>query len=294
MNRDGFTLIEVMISIILLSFMTLAVINNTSESFELKDRTVNEDSDRLRVYTALSIMEYDFTHIYSPLYFSKKFDMEQLAVEIKDRKDPLYELREEIKFNIDETYRDNSLFYMPNEDGIPIPRFKQPEKSTFEFFTNSNRRIIENSKESVYSWIIYTLEAPSEDDVQYLKDKLKDPNLDPGSVLVRYHISKNPFSDEDLDFEEEKSQVIMELVDEVEFTFWDSDTQKFSELKQIVDGQGWITAIKVLIKYRNIYNQPQKLERIFRPIWPLYNPLEDEFDKKSKSQLQQTGPRGGN
>ncbi len=275
MMQKGFSLLEVLISIVLLSFITLAVVTNTDENFEIKEKVVKEDKDRLRVYTALSMMEWDISQIYSPLYFSQKFEMEKLTIEVKDRNDPIYLLRENLQRNIDEQYRNNPLFYVPNDKGVPIPRFKQPDKFTFEFFTNSHRRVLENSKESNYAWVVYTLEDPSSDDVKYAEENYGSDYGDLGNNLVRYHIPVNPFNDRDINFDDFKNQVVMEKVDELEFKFWNSKTEKFTSLKEVSDAQGWVQAIKVIIKFRNIYNQPEKIERIFRPIWPLYNPLDD-------------------
>jgi hypothetical protein len=275
-SNSGFTIIEVMISVILLSFITIAVITNTNENFEITDRIVKEDKDMLKVYSALALMNWDFSQIYSPLYFSEKFNMDKLAISVQNREDPLYALRENLQRSINQKYRNNPLFYIPSADGTPIPRFKQPDKFTFEFFTTSNRRVIENSKVSNFSWVVYTLEAPTNEDIEYRKENGEESKQSFGSNLVRYQFSSNPFIDTDIDFKELSPQILMENVEKMEFTFWNTRKEKFTALKDIVDGQGWIQAIKVQIEYKDIYERPEKIEKIFRPLWPLYNPLNDD------------------
>lgn len=285
-NSNGFTLIEVLIALVLLSFITIMVISNTNENFEIKDRVVSEDKDRLKIFTALSMMENDISQIFSPLYFSQKFDMNSLSITITDRSDPLYQVKESLQRTINERYRNNALFYIPSEKGIPVPRFKQPDKFTFEFFTNSNRRVIENSKVSNFSWVVYTLEDPSAKDREFYAEQTgKDPDKI-GSQIVRYQVTNDPFSNEDIDFSKHRPQVIMEKVDEMIFSFWNAKKEKFTPLSELDDGQGWLEAIKVSIKYKNLNDQDEKIEKIFRTLWPLYNPIDSGQNQNNQTQTQ--------
>jgi len=283
-SSQGMSLLEVLIAVAILGFMSVAIVSNTRSSFNIKDRVTKTNKDRLRIYTAFNIIENDFSQIYSPLFFSKKFDMEKLAVQIKDRSDPLYILKEKLTASINEQFRGNALFYVPSEDGLPVPRFKQPDKSTFEFFTNSHRRVIENSHESTYAWVVYTLEDHTEEDVEYWKENFGEEISDKlKSNLVRYFIPLNPFSNEDIDFDKVKGQVIMENVKELEFSFWDSDKEKFLKLDSTLEGKGWIQSMKVKVVYLNMDGVEEEIEKIFRHLWPLYNPIENKVESGSVS-----------
>jgi prepilin-type N-terminal cleavage/methylation domain-containing protein len=69
-NDRGFTLIEVLIAILLLSFITIGVVTITENAMNTKDRTTQLNEDNLQIETAMSRFEWDFSQIYSPLYFS--------------------------------------------------------------------------------------------------------------------------------------------------------------------------------------------------------------------------------
>ncbi len=278
-TTKGFSLLEVLISVTLLSLITISIIQGTKDSYKIKESVTSEDEDKLRIYSALNMIEWDFSQIYSPLYFSDRFDMKSLSIKTQDRDDPLFQLNEKLQRVINEKYYNNPLFFSPNEDWIPIPRFKD-NKTSFEFFTGSHRRVLENAKESTYNWVVYTLEDPTDKDQEYYQEKYGDDAPELGSNLVKYSVFKDPFRNEDIDFDKIRPQVIMENVSSLEFSFWNDDKGKFTAMKEIGDGKGRVDAMKVAITYKNLYGVEENIERIFRPIWPLYNLREaDDFSK---------------
>lgn len=288
-NQSGLSLIEVMIGLIILAFISIATYEATRNSFESVDKITKEDKDRLKIITALNLLEWDFSQIYSPLYFSKKFDLQKLKQTLTesgqtDSDSIAYNLEQAINYR----YRNNKRFYLPSQDGSPIPRFISPEKDRFEFFTTSNRRLVTNSPTSVFAWVVYTLETPTNESVERMREISGNENIEPGKNWVRYVISTDPFSPEDSDITSStnrlKGQVLLDKVDQLEFTFWDPNKRQFVNLDQIPDGQGKIDAIKVKIIYRNLYNNPQTLQKIYRNFWPKLKEDDEQAGQNDQTQ----------
>ncbi len=274
-SKKGFSLLEVLISLVILSLITVSIINGTKDSHNIKEKVTSEDKDKLKVYSALNMMEWDFSQIYSPLYFSEQFDMKSLSIKTQNTQDPLFQLNEKLQRIVNQKYYNNPLFFAPNKEWIPIPRFKD-DKTSFEFFTSSHRRALENSKESTYAWVVYTLEDPTDKDQEYHREIYGEDAPELASNLVKYSVFKDPFRTEDIDFDKIRPQVIMENVTSLEFTFWNDQKGKFTPMKEIGDGKGRVDAIKVMIEYKNLYGNEESIERIFRPVWPQYNLREAE------------------
>ena len=75
----GFTLIEVLIAIALLSVLSLGIINFSEFVITSSDSTIEEDKDFLQIETALSRLEWDFSQIYTPLAFDILMNPSQMT-----------------------------------------------------------------------------------------------------------------------------------------------------------------------------------------------------------------------
>jgi prepilin-type N-terminal cleavage/methylation domain-containing protein len=267
-NRDGFSLLEVMISIVILALMTIAVINNTKNSFEIKEEVTKEDRDFLKFFTALSLMKWDIQHLYSPAFFEDKFNMTNLGVSESNnsnaQNDKLNTIKRAIEQNINGRYRNNPNFFIPSKNGIPIPRFTSSDKSTIKFFTNSNRKTRAETKESQYAWVVYRLEDPEDEDIEYLKEFENKEEVNPGKNLVRYRLVSDPFTGSDLDLGSIKGQVIMDKVESLEFSFWNPQNEQFTSQSDIKDGQYKIEAIRMKLTYLDMNDNPITRVNIFR------------------------------
>ena len=69
-EQNGFTLIEVIISITLLALMMVYMVNIIDNSIKTKESVLAEDKDFMQIETALARFDLDFSQIYSPLFFS--------------------------------------------------------------------------------------------------------------------------------------------------------------------------------------------------------------------------------
>lgn len=66
MRRNGFTLIEVLIAIALLSLMSIAIYQVTTRSFELNFKLGSESTDYVSIILSLQTVERDIAQIYNP------------------------------------------------------------------------------------------------------------------------------------------------------------------------------------------------------------------------------------
>ena len=71
-NSEGFTLIEVLIAIVLLAFISLYTYKMIDTNTDTKERVLKEDQLLIQTLTAISRIDVDITQLYSPLYSSPK------------------------------------------------------------------------------------------------------------------------------------------------------------------------------------------------------------------------------
>lgn len=248
-NQKGFSLIEILIAITLLAVMMVGVISFSNNSSQTVDRVVKEDAELLQREMALNIFDWDFSNIYSPLYFSDAATMkltgwERSGITMDDQ-------------GPKNAFVTNKRFPLASKDQLPVPLFTSPEKSTFEFFTSSNRRKVKNARQSIYAWVRYTLKP--------MKEEGNAPGL---SSLVRYFDAHDPYNP-DLDLETTKEYVLLNNVKSLEFKFWNPKSQKYSDTLSEVDGGKYdLAGIKVTLSVIDRNKNEIKVERTFRNSWP--------------------------
>jgi prepilin-type N-terminal cleavage/methylation domain-containing protein len=281
-SKDGgFSLLEILIAITLLGFITLAVVNVTSNAVDTKDRTTEINKNNLQVETAMSRIEWDFSQIYSPLFFSAPMTAQntlnpngQNSPGGLDNPDPLTQgnpILQAYYEQVSTRFQRNEHFAGLSKEGLPIPRFYAPEKNVFEFFTSSNRRKVENSKQSHFAWVRYSLaeQAPLPDDQEI-------PNLPPSlKSLVRYYTADDPYFDKRIDIESDKVKgaVLLRNVESLEFQFWDLSKRKWeTSLRSIPQGENILRGMRVLVTWYDGQGIKRSTSRIFRTHWPLVAP----------------------
>ncbi|MGE3610063.1 MAG: type II secretion system protein J [Bacteriovoracaceae bacterium] len=272
-SNRGFTLIEILIAITLLAFITIAVVSITDNAIHTKDRTTEINKNNLQIETAMSRFEWDFSQIYSPLYFSTVLNMNNQGLDQNGmpqgggaanpnaQTNPMLQQYYE---NLAMRFQQNENFMAVSKEGIPVPRLYSPDKTVFQFFTSSNRRKIENTKQSHFAWVRYTLgDQPAKEDL---------PEGVPKSLksFVRYFTADDPYSDKRMNVEDMKAAVLLEDVESLEFQFWDMNKRKWeTSLTNIQDGQSIVKGVKILITWYDSLGVKRSAERIFRPHWPM-------------------------
>lgn len=281
-TERGFTLIEVLIAIALLSVLSLGIINFSEFVITSSDSTIEEDKDFLQIETALSRLEWDFSQIYTPLAFDILMNPSQMTPG-----------EGEIYNQLIDIYQRNQRFSQISYNGLPVPIFENPEKDEFIFLTTSNRRKVANSKQSRFAWVRYSLVADdfSSEELAVGETNNEDPSQDPtnaGSALVRQIYNTDVFAPTDIPWNNIKTQVLLRRVESFKFEFWNPQNQKFVEnLDTIKNGIHRIYGIKVSVNFIDILGLERYTERIYRPLFP-------EFEPEDLYRFLRANPNGRN
>jgi len=263
-NAKGFSLIEILISISILSMIMLTIISFTGSTQDTAIRVSAEDKELLQIETAVARMEWDISHIYSPLYFSHPTSPEGLTEE-----------EGEVYNNLLNSYQTNSRFSMLSYDGLVIPMFKNSEKSEFMFLSLSNRRKFTDSKQSHFNWVKYSL-TRDEDTLpedQVLIAENKKEITETTYKLTRQILTENIFDSEEISWDKIKDQTLMRKVLSLKFEFWNKETQKWVDnIDLIPNGNNIVKAIRTTIEYLDPDNIKMVSIRIFRPLFPDFTP----------------------
>jgi prepilin-type N-terminal cleavage/methylation domain-containing protein len=253
-NQKGFTLVEILIAIVLLSLLMIGVYSVTDNSSTTIERITREDADFSQVETVLLRLELDFSQIYNPLYFCA------LKEEIKDKNNPYAR----------STSSPNKLFPQTTQLGHPIPLIEQPNEQELIFFTSSNRKKVPNSKESNFSWVRYHLQSMPEQSEEERELRSKGDYQ-----LVRQVQAQNPYTDY-IDWEKIRPQIVMNYVKSFKILFWAPKKEKFVESLSDLEKPIIIRGVKVIIERYDANDQLETIEKIFRPLFPYFDTSQDK------------------
>jgi prepilin-type N-terminal cleavage/methylation domain-containing protein len=246
----GFTLIEVLIAILILSFISISAYKMIDENTESKDRITTEDRNLMQTLTALNRIETDFNEFYSPLFsFSK--------VALQGSSDPYADTNKSF----------NTSFEGKTKNGMPIPVVTSEDKSTLIFLSQVNRRKVAETKESNFVWIKYSLKPTEDEENRKLG----------GNDLIRQVIAANPFKS-NLNWADVKEQVVLSNLKSLEFNFYDERNKKWiTSLSDLNENKNSIRSLKVLFTWMSGENAEQKFEKIFRVVTPYFNTKQDDL-----------------
>ncbi len=254
-NQTGFTLIEVLIAIVLLAFVSLYTFKMVSTSTDTKEAVVKEDQTIVQTLTAVARLDSDFSQIYTPLTSSSKVSPQT-----------------DNYANYSDSLNSNTLFDGKTKNGKLIPQFQSSEKSSVVFFTTANRRKIQDLKESRFVWVKYSLRKMEKEDGAEETTK-RDGEYE----LIRQTITTNLFGN-DLDWSNAKAQVLMEHVKDLEFSFWDMRTKKFStSILDLNESKNYQRSLKMNLTWIDENNHEQFIVKTFRPLNPYFNTKLDDI-----------------
>ena len=252
-SEEGLTLLEIMIAIVLLAFVMFGVIAIIDNSQNTKDRTIQLDRDNLQIETAMARIEWDFSQVWSPLYFSQKF-----TGTLDPTTNPGVE---EVAY----LYENHPRFRQPSKEGLPIPKFLLREKNEIIFLTTSNRRKLEDQKQSHFMWVRYYVGEST----------IEETTVGAGSEektvksLMRQVFPDDPWAKEELTIDTTRSAVLLENIENLEFLFWNKATKKWeSNLATIVDGEALWRGMQVNLTWLDSKGLERKTSRWLRPLWP--------------------------
>jgi len=265
-NNNGFTLFEVMVAITILAFISFSTYRMIDSNTDTKDRVTKEDSATVQTLTAIGRLDSDFTQMVNPLFSRSKLAPSAAAT--------------------NDVYADapstaNGSFDGKADNGELIPQFKSEDKSTIVFLTQANRRKMADSKESRFAWVKYSL-SNMEADPENPDDKVSGLYS-----LVRQTISTDIYNTT-LNWDEAKNQLVMDRIKSLEFSFWDERTKKFTtSLQELNENKNLIRSLKVVIVWMDADNNEQKIDKVFRVMYPYFNAKKDALNSGG------TGAYGG-
>lgn len=260
-NIKGFTLIEILIAIVILSFMAMGVFKIVSQSTDTSERVTLEDQEFVQIVGALKKFDRDFSSIYSPLYFSAPMGTIEKNID-----DNYY--READKLPINQKYKEHNLFDGTTEDGHPIPAIFYEKNSELIFFSSGHKRKYENEKESTFSWVRYFLNT--------------NPDNSELKILYRQEIGENIFARE-LDWGTAPAFPVMTNILKLEIFFWNQKKQDWSD--SISEDSKYLgRALKLQLIWQDLNGNENTEIKTYRILWPEFDPIED-LKKKTLAKL---------
>ena len=269
-NQDGFTLIEVLVAITILSLLMAMMYGIVQDSTDTKDKITSEDREALQLVTALERLELDISQLYSPLYFSAPYSKFN-----EENRDGSEEEDEDESKTVDplSTFEPSERFPAITTSGDIVPAMLNESKTELIFMSTSNRRILENAKQSRFSWIKYGLRSMTKE------TERKGAQFE----LFRSVESENIYN-RDFIWDKVKEHLLLANIKSFQFQFWNKETKKFVDsLNELSKDKFTPRIIKVILVWINKDDAEITIERTFRPLYPFFDTEKDEKEKKEET-----------
>jgi len=282
----GFTLIEVLVALTIMSFLMIGIYTVVENNITTKEMVLSEDREFLQVHTALYRMEQDLSQLYSPLYYS--------STKINSNNQNGANNTDYVDFRDSpgaaNVFRPSELFPLVNVKAQPIPVVDQPEKNSLRFMSTSNKRFIEGQKQSRFAWVMYTLETDT-----VSQANTDSPSTTAKSALMRREVNESLY-DRNLRVEQIKPQVLLRGVKEILFEFYSRQDRGWKDSIRLLAAEERLTprAIRVTLTWVDSLENEKTFIRIFRPYWPYFDVVKDETQRQSVGNTNPGGqPPGG-
>ena len=264
-NQKGFTLIEVLISITILSFLMAYVYTIVDSSSRTKDTITKEDRELMDIERALDRIAIDFSQIDSPLYYSPVYRKQ------KDRSS----FGSAPKANLPDV---SNNFPQLSYFGKPVP-YKESSKGEFIFLSNANRRRLQDVKQGRNVWIRYFIDDNDESRGGY--------------QLMRQFIGENIYTPE-TDWDSFDSQPLLNHIKSFSFEFWDPGKKKFvSSIRELNNYKDMLRLIRIKLEWVGEGEAITEISRTYRALWPRYDPFQDELIYKKAAEGEDKKDRPG-
>lgn len=211
----------------------LGVYSIVENSTDTADGIIREDKIWLAKESALTRLETDLTHLFSPLFFDQK---ESAA----DRE------------MVDE--QSSKL----TKSGYPIVTFNSVSKNEIIFMSHGHRRVIEDSKHSNYMWVRYFVKASSRGEGESLYRQIKNFDINNQSTI---------------DWDDIKSYEILPYLKEFSFSFYSKEKERYVDRITDLGAKesSLPPLIKVSLTWFPPTGEEEQIERVFRPMWPPFD-----------------------
>ncbi|MFG1492076.1 prepilin-type N-terminal cleavage/methylation domain-containing protein [Halobacteriovorax sp. ZH4_bin.1] len=289
-NEDGFTLIEVLIAIAILSVLMTAIYTIVDSSVNTNDRVTKEDRERLQLEIGMMRIERDIELINSPLYyesskaddnkaFAKAYNSSQSQSQSRSRlggssQQQQQQQQQSKKYVMTTHLYKNKNFDNLSAGNVPIPILLNEEKGSLVFLSSANRRLVKNMKQSNLMWVRYRVVTTSTDG----QDE-EEKNTEAPYSLTRTVIPVDIYN-KDLDWEKAKEYPVIENLRDFSFEFYSPEKEKFvSSLRELNKLRNTPRLIRMNIDYVSKNGDELQLSRTIRVMWPEFNSSEDLKEK---------------
>ncbi|MBL7715331.1 MAG: prepilin-type N-terminal cleavage/methylation domain-containing protein [Bdellovibrionales bacterium] len=224
-DNRGFTLIEVLISIAILVFISLFLYQVTTSTFNLRESLIEEGDFFSGIRLAMNVVDRDVSQIYTPILMIPN---DPAASGLLSGAVLTQNQMAAIQGSGKGTTATKFYLEVVNSVGIRPTRFQGNDKS-MSFVSLSNVRIYKESKESEFARISYDI----------IDDK--SPDAIPGTRILRKSVNVSAFDDEEgsLNAKDKlwKFYSLLPGIKEINFKYyrhdkkqwfstWDSDSQE--------------------------------------------------------------------
>lgn len=219
-GAEGFTLIEVMISIIILAFISLGIYQATTEAYHLRDVLSTEGEFYNGIRLATDILGRDIAAMYSPALMQAPAPTPSNQP-VNQYQPPVVD--PEMAAVLQTDAGRTTQFWLPaiEKTGLRPSHFIGTENK-LSFVSLSHVRIYRDSPESVFAKVSYAL-VPGE-----------DPQLPDTWILVKTE-STNAFDDDDRrDREHQHKYPLLHGIKKMRLRYWSKEREK--------QGRGWQTS----------------------------------------------------
>lgn len=258
MKQSGFTLIELMIAMTILAFISMAVYQNTTQSFVLRDN-VEQDGDFYNsIRVALDILGRDVIHIYSPNAAALPGDLGKAA---KKTAQGTFDVQADPNSGGTNPAPPEpaSQFWGESINTVGVrPSRLQGEAEKISFIINSHMRLFRDSAECDFAKIIYALED----------DRDQKSNATVKALIKR----EDPAAFEDNTRQKSETEVRYVLISNVKslkFRFLDGEKDKWDDKwdTEGMDHKGkFPVVIEITLEVTPPNSQnPLKITQLYRP-----------------------------
>ncbi len=211
MGQAGFTLVEVLIAMVLLAFISLSIYQTTTQIYRRRDILQNEGDFYNGIRLAMGIMDRDVSAIYSPTIILPEKTGTTTAADAQD-----------MQAILSSELGRSTAFWNPAVDktGIRPSRFVGTE-TKMTFISISNVRIYRDAPESEFIKVTYELKEdpfrPVDDTNARVLTKTSNPSAfddDDGRLI------KSPDS-------RERTYPLLQGVKSLKFRYWRQDKERW-------------------------------------------------------------------
>ncbi len=263
-NKNGFSLLEILVAITILALLMLGVYSLIDNSSMTQTRVVQEDDRLLQMETACSRFELDFSHLYTPLFFSVPYTPDQGQGPGANASNTF----QPKELSGLKNFRPSEKFPAISKKGIPIPKIEQEDKDTIIFMTSIHQRKVQDAKQSNYAWVKYSLRT--------MEQKTDDPpiNTDANQEWIRQYSADNPYS-QNFNWDNIPTQVLLENVKQLSMQFYDKKKDKYVD--NVKDLSGTLPRLLHLtVEWAEFNGTLNESQRYIRVNWPEFDTQADD------------------